>query len=136
MRRVFSLTSALVVCGLLASGAWAKDICVIDNWGDYYKFVGVKSLSQPGKISPLQGTADVGGANAPVSGTAVRTSSGVHIGFFTHLMAPFSSSGNFSATLVTDTNFTGTGYLDHTGDMDEDLVLNFTAVSCAILPPL
>lgn len=135
MRRFFSLTSALIVCGLLASSAWAKDICVIDSSGDYWKFTGVKSLSQPGKVSPLHGVFWVGGGNAPVSGTAIRTSSGVHIGVFVHSMAPFAGN-NFSATFLTDTNFTGSGYYDNDGDPDEDGIITFTNMSCATLPPL
>ncbi len=132
MHRFFSLTSALIVCGLLASNAWAKDICVQDSIGSYWKFTGVKSLSQPDKVSSLNGV--LLPINAPISGTAVRTSTGVHIGVFVYSMGPFGGY-NLSVTFVTDTNFNGSGFADSDGDMDENFALLFTNVNCDTLPP-
>lgn len=136
MRRLLHTAALACTAVLLSAGtAQAKDLCVQDNFGDYWKFIGIKSVTQQGKATALTGIYSVGGFEAPVSGTAFRTPTGVAIGVFVHSMAPFSTL-NFTVTMVTDTAFNGGGGYDNDGDYVQDSAINWTNVSCSSLPPL
>lgn len=134
MRR--SLIPAIVALLTVAAPigqAWARDICVQDNFGEYWRFRRVGSLSGTGKIVPLSGVKLIGTANAAVDGTAVKLADGtVNIGLFVHSMTPPRS--NFTVTLRSDMNFSGGGFFDSNGDYLSDGAISFSNADCSSIP--
>ncbi len=65
----------------------AKDVCVEDQFGNFYIFKAMKALTKPGQVAPLNGMIlySNGISSAPLHGTAyVRGDGSVDIGFYVH----------------------------------------------------
>ena len=128
-----SIVGVLIALTLtMPSVAFAKKICVIDNYGVYWIFPKVAKL-KPGKVVPLSGVFQ--DYNAPVSGTALMTSAGaVNIGLFVHSMAPFDGN-NATVSIAADGDFNGTGKYDTNGDYVSDVGITWINVDCDTAPP-
>ncbi len=129
---------ALTVAGLSSSfsPAWAadfcvQDICVQDNFGNFWKFTGVKSLSVAGEATALEGIFSPTVFKSPVSGSVTRLGDGtVKIGVFVHVQP----INNFTETLQGDLNFNASGNFENTGDVTSDGPTSWKRVSCDIVP--
>jgi hypothetical protein len=125
---------ALAVAVLSPSAALAKDICVRDEGGYFWRFPKVK------KLKPLQVVALHGvylRMSAPVTGTAYVDGTGaVRIGVLAHTMAPFDpggpSAGNIAmVNILGDAAFNGTGFYDSDGNYVADAAAAWTSVDCS-----
>lgn len=136
-RRIVIATVSVFLSCLLSGSVFAKEVCVKDNFGLFWRLNRGKALDSPGKALPLAGIYDVGGLNAPVSGSVIILSKTVlRIGVFVHGAQAAQFSSNLTATVQGDQQFNASGVFDNNGDFFTDGVMTWTPVDCQTLPAL
>lgn len=122
-----------VLIPMASAPAYAKDVCVHDDFGVLYVFKKVKSLKKPGAMSPLHGATRFGNAVYTVSGTAYHRADGVvRFGVFVHSASPVASMTprTYTMTLEGDASYTASGAANYDGDNENESLITWTPVDC------
>lgn len=117
----------------------AKTVCLVRHEPAYlpaYPYLYVKLVVGPlgkGAISPLRGIWDVGGANVPVSGTALTISNGKNIRYFYTGMLNGSQKVEIYADWADLKYISGPAVMTD-GGFSQPHTYGFMATSCKNLP--
>lgn len=130
LQRVLFASVLLIWIALLCTPAQAKDVCLKDNFNDFYVFSKAK-LPKAGKTVPLSGMyIQSPHQGQPFAGSATRDKSGaaMRVGIFVQSMIV---SNNITVEwTATPSTWAGAGVFDNTGDYNSDGAMVLTAVNC------
>jgi hypothetical protein len=105
---------AVLVLSMTATSAFAKDLCVLNTFGQLFKFDGVKLLK--GKTAPLVGRFHPTGGdfNQPVNGSVTLDGDNVTVRV-SIVGVPLAGSGllPFIESMIGDKNFNAVGQFDN-----------------------
>jgi hypothetical protein len=137
MRRI-ALLVGLFLVGLTTTSAFAKDLCVVNAFGQLVKFDKVQVLK--GKTTVLAGRfhGTGGDPNVPFNGAVTLDSDNVttRIGILAYPVAGGGISVAFSEYMIGDKDFNATGSFDNSPFSGTDGADIWTSVSCATpFPP-
>jgi hypothetical protein len=108
------LAVAVFLFSTSATSAFAKDLCVVNNFGQLFKFDNVKLLK--GKTTPLVGRIHPFGSdfNQPITGSVTLDSDNATVRI-SILGIPLPGSGlvSFVASMIGDKNFNALGQFDN-----------------------
>lgn len=127
--------SVMVLVGVCSGAAFAKDICLQDNFGTFFIFTKVKLKN--GSTAALTGQRIVGALGItnqlPLSGSVTMNSAGTTItaGIFIHgLVTGNDITVNWTGEPGT---LAGTGFIDDNGDYVSDVPVTLDSVSCSTI---